>query len=127
MVDQPAKRDRLATQLFMLADAVLHQSEAEDQGRGPEHQQRDQRERAEVSQKTLLPRKCPDAAGNASPRNPGAAIEPCRQLEMPGHAPRQHHRFERIQKHDADDHDAEDSRENAAVMVHARFSMMVLR
>jgi len=95
------------------------QGDGDDEREHPERL--DQRQRPEVSQKTLLPRRCSDAAGNISPWNPGAPVEPRCQLELPRHPPRQHHRLKRIQQHHANDDDAENSCRNAGVKSHAGF------
>jgi hypothetical protein len=54
--------------------------------------------------------------GNPSPRNPGAAVKPRRQLELPGHSARQHDGFKRIQKHYPQDHQTKNDCDDASVV-----------
>src|ERR1700730_14081810 len=106
----------------MFPKPILHQRKTEYQSGGPEPEQQKQQQRSEISQKILLPRNGLDAARNVAPRNPGTAVEPGRQPEMPRNPTRQHHRLKRIQQHHAEDNEAENSRDHASVKVHAKFS-----
>src|SRR5258708_25226758 len=122
VVEDSGKGNRLIAQLLMPANAVLKQRETKNQACRPECQQQNQRQRPEVSKKTLLPRDILDARGNLSPRNPRPPVEPRRQFEMPRHPAGQHHGLKRIQQHHAYDDGAKDNRGNAAVRAHDGFS-----
>jgi hypothetical protein len=112
VINEPAASDGLIAHLDVLPRAVLQQRKAEDQAECPQGKQKNQREGAEISEKILASAARSNVGRDLAPGNPGAAIEPGSEAELPPHPPRENHRLEGIQENAEDDDKAQDAGKN---------------
>ncbi len=97
----------------------VQKREAEDQSRGPEREEAQERKRPVHAQECLTGMAAQGALCQGRPRVPRRAVEGARQAAPARHTARQHDRLERLPENDRDEEDAE----HAAQELHCRDSV----
>src|SRR5262249_55651877 len=88
----------------VLARPILHKGKTENQRNGPDHQQKNQRQRSKVTQISFSPIGKLDPSRDVCPGSPSNAIKKGGQTEGTLNAPRQYDGLKGIQQNAEDDY-----------------------
>lgn len=92
----------------MSAGAILQKGEAEDQSRCPKYQQKNERQRAEITQKSFVASGLLEQAGDLQPWDPEQAVEKSCEPEVARHPAREDDGLKGVKQDDEDDGGAND-------------------